>query len=330
MRSVSTLIIFILSTFFAKAQHNHVFSGGEMFNFGIVDLSINQSINWSTDRTSKPGYFSVKDDGYFANYSDRININGYVKKYGNTRFKFPIGNGKYLRTVEIWNLKESTDAYAVAWIDGDPSDSLDPTAPYAGKHPVHQVSGAIKEVSKIGQWDWQVGEMQQLGTGTTGNGDGVKIRVSIPDMKAFAQAEELRIVGWNGFQWIDLSRSATASGNTENSKIDATIIPGITALAIGKIKSNPAEIRKTFYLYPNPVSFNQIINIRFTVSSEGNGYIIVIDAQGKQVLRKSIQYNIGTNQFTIDAHHLSSGSYYVNVIGSNDENLFTGQKFIKR
>lgn len=234
--------LFTISLFFilhGYPQANRVFSGGEAINFGTVDISLNDGTKWSSERSSLPGYFSLVENANYIGFSDKANIDGYIKKYGNTAFVFPVGTGKDLRTIEISKPNEITDAYATAWIEGNPSDNLDPTGPHAGKHSIFAVSGSIDLVSKAGQWDWQVGEGENLGTGTTGTGDGLVITASMPDMSAFADESELRLVGWNGLSWIDLSGKPTASGNKENSSISGTMIPGISAIAIGKIKSIP-------------------------------------------------------------------------------------------
>jgi hypothetical protein len=88
-------------------------------------------------------------------------------------------------------------------MEGDPSYYRDPTPPYAGYHSIASVKEPIVLVSKTGQWDWQIGEGNNLGFGTTGNGVGLTITLSMPDMTDFAKPSELRLVGWNGNSWID-------------------------------------------------------------------------------------------------------------------------------
>lgn len=239
MKKISLVIFYIFFLSHAYTQANRVFAGGEAISFGTVDISLNSKKNWSTQRSNHPGYFSLMNKANYIGYSDHANIDGYIKKYGNTAFVFPVGTGKDLRILEMSNPAEITDAYATSWIEGDPGNSFDPTAPYAGKHAAEAVAGPIAAVSKAGQWDWQVGDEGNLGTGTTGCGDSLLITVSIPDMTAFANEFELRLVGWNGSSWIDLSGRPTATGNKENSQLSGIMIPGISAIAIGKVASIP-------------------------------------------------------------------------------------------
>ncbi|OZI07305.1 hypothetical protein BWI93_14805 [Siphonobacter sp. BAB-5385] len=59
--------------------------------------------------------------------------------------------------------------------------------------------------------------------------------VSIPDVTDFAATPDLRLVGWNGTQWVNLGQTAT--GSTEGSTLSGTIPANatITALGIGSV-----------------------------------------------------------------------------------------------
>ena len=236
MKSKAFLLIAIIvshnNNLFAQTGNN-VFTGAEAANFGIVDLATPGGQSWSTFRGAAPGYFSAVNTATYTSASDAANVNGYIKKYGNQAFTFVVGTGADLRTLSISAPAAATDAYATAWIVGDPSTGTDPTAPNAGAHPISSFISPIQAVSNAGQWDWLVGNAGNLGTGTTGMGTGLTITVSIPDMTSFALATDLRLVGWNGADWIDLSGAPTASGNVENSTLSGTMVAGITAIGIG-------------------------------------------------------------------------------------------------
>lgn len=237
MKLILTLSVFWLSMLCGYAQGNNVFSGGEIVNFSIVNIPAVTDVRWTTDRSAVPGYFSAVDTADYTGCSDDVYIDGYVKKYGNRSFIFPIGAENKLRTLEISAPLLVSDAYATAWLPGDPSTVLDPTGPFAGLHPVTATSVPIYEVSTAGQWDWQSGSNGNLGDGTTGTGEGLRIKVSIPDLTGFSTAAKLRLVGWNGTSWVDLSGSATATGNTANSFLEGTMIANISSIGIGKLVS---------------------------------------------------------------------------------------------
>lgn len=266
MKTLKILLLSTLAALSGYAQGNHVFSGGEAVNFSVMDIPASGTSTWSTDRSSIPGYFSAVDNAAFTGCSDAANINGYIKKYGNKPFIFPIGNGNDLRTLEISSPVSATDAYATAWISGNPGENLDPTAPHAGAHSTLLFAAPIVAVSTAGQWDWQVGDAGNLGDGTTGTGNGLTITVSIPDMTAFANAVNLRLVGWDGSRWIDLSGAATATDNTENSTLSGTMIPGITAIAIGSVSLTLPLKLESFFASP----FNCNASLNWRTSNEIN------------------------------------------------------------
>ncbi len=237
MKKLIFISILSISLSPAQAQETRVFSGAEFVNYSVTDISVAAGQKWSTERAALPGYFSAVDTATYTGCTNEVHIDGYIKKYGNKPFIFPIGDGTTLRTLEISAPLQATDTYATAWINGDPSANNDPTAPFAGAHPVTSVTAPLAAVSTVGQWDWQAGAAANLGAGTTGTGAGLFITVSIPDMTAFADASQLRLVGWNGSSWIDLSHSATANGNTAGSTLKGIMTANISAIGIGKLMS---------------------------------------------------------------------------------------------
>lgn len=161
--------------------------------------------------------------------NDFQHVDGYVTKLGNDGFVFPIGSNTDARPLQISAPWAITDSYSTAWIPGDPTTTPDPSGSPA-LHPIANKLAPIISVSPVGQWDW---------IAINGTGDGLGITVSIPDMSAFSDVLSLRLVGWDGTQWIDLSGGPAASNNTENSTLSGTMVPGITAIGIGK---NPTTI----------------------------------------------------------------------------------------
>lgn len=296
------LLLICLTASYAHAQGNHVFSGGEFTNYNIVDIATGGGQTWSTDRTALPGYFSVVNTASFTGCTDAANINGYVKKYGNTGFIFPVGNGNDIRTLEISVPAAASDAYATAWIAGDPGGDADPTTPNAGPHSIFSVASPIVIISPVGQWDWQAGNAGNLGVGTTGTGAGLTITVSIPDMTGFAAAPDLRLAGWNGTQWIDLSGAATASGNTENSTLKGVMQAGITAIAIGSLsRALPLQL---INFYSTAVNCDALIS--WVTANEIN--------TGKFILEQSIDNVTYVPVATIKARSNGTGSSYSTTV----------------
>ena len=424
MKSIFITLLFAIGIVSGNCQFNRVFSGGEVMNFNDVSISLKSKIAWSTDRSSHPGYFCLSENSCYIGYSDKANIDGYIKKYGNTPFVFPVGTGKDLRTLEISKPSNPSDAYATAWIEGNPSYTKDPTLPNEGVHSVYAVAEPIYSVSTKGQWDWQVGANDNLGLGTTGDGAGLTITVSMPDLTQFGDATDLRLVGWNGEKWIDLSGKASAIGNNEDCTLSGIMKPGITSIAIGRtapisfiklknieattsncntilnwettfetpesnfiieqsldginfysVAACPSSASSTgnyysqtlsqkfglayyrlkvsnsngkyFYsdtvtqeskckeinhleLFPNPVTDNQKIYIQFSSTNSCQAKMMIFNAIGQLVFEKAIKVNQGINFHTPDIKNLKRGKYFIQLLGSNNEQISASKEFIKQ
>lgn len=235
------VVAMLLHTTSARAQGNRVFEGVEKVAYRAIDLSTPGGQTWSTHRGATPGYFSAVGTASYTSPADAAaNVDGYVKHYAdvaNQSFSFPVGTGADYRELGVSGTRTDTSEIAVAWIVGDPTTTADPTAPNAGTHNVSTFGTGLSAVSPIGQWDWQ---------DVSGDAAGVTVTVSIPDMTALGAAADLRLVGWDGTEWVNLSGTTGASGNTENSTLSGTMIAGISALGIGRGETDVCITPKVF------------------------------------------------------------------------------------
>ncbi|MFC4263641.1 hypothetical protein ACFOWM_12170 [Ferruginibacter yonginensis] len=242
------LILIWVSTL-TFAQSTYVAPVSEFMNFGTINLASSANQSWNTARTATPGYFSAYFPGaVYTAASDAANINGYMKKYGNEAFTFPVGSGTDLRSLSISAPTASTDVYATAWILGNPSTTPDPTNSNA-LHNVTAVAGSIKRVATIGQWDWQA---------ISGSGNGLAITASMPNLSTFAPAGHLRLVGWDAAtnKWIALGNMGSSS-NVENTSIIGTMKSGIDAIGIGSIADGFPELTPSIDVDNSTFSANQ-------------------------------------------------------------------------
>ncbi|WP_435355912.1 hypothetical protein [Emticicia sp. SJ17W-69] len=218
------LCYFLLGFTIAYAQTgNYVPTGAEAVNYGSISLST--STNWATARTATPGYFAAYGTAIYTEADDTHNINGYVKHYvtaANQGFTFPVGTGTDLRTLTTSGTVPNGAAYGAAWILGNPGTTTDPTD--NATHSLTALGTGVSSVSSVGQWDW---------IEITGSTAGITVTVSIPDLSSFGPASQLRLVGWDGSKWVNLSGTTGASGNTENSTLSGTMVSGIKALGVG-------------------------------------------------------------------------------------------------
>ena len=173
---------------------------------------------------------------------DAQHVNGYVTKTTDGAFTFPVGSGTDLRTLSMSATDVGTNSsYSVAWIVGNPDITGDPSNGNA-LHPRSAVTSPIMSVSTAGQWDWRTTAFTLVP---------LTITVSIPDVSSTGVlASDLRLVGWNGTSWIDLSGGPNATGNTEGSTLSGTLsgsmVAAIQAIGIG---STSVALPVTFSSY---------------------------------------------------------------------------------
>ena len=294
---------------------NYVFSGSEAVNFGTISLSTSSS--WGTDRMATPGYFAAYGTATYTDASDVNNINGYVKHYvqaANQEFTFPVGTGSDLRKLTTSGTIPNGLTVGTAWILGNPSSTTDPTDGVT--HSTSSLGTGITGISTVGQWDWVV---------SSGLAAGVTVTVSIPDLSSFGPAAQLRLVGWNGSQWLNLSGSTGASGNTENSTLSGTMQAGITAIGVGlsapvgdatvdcsKTQIISAPVAGTASQHILAVTANVTTPGTFTVSVRDSGMTLVSNitsvsatTTGVQTLYIPINYDgttLGTLTFTVGSN----------------------------
>jgi len=246
-------------------------------------------------------------NGVFDSPSATNHINGYASKTGNQPFLFPVGNGTALRSLQMSAPSSVTDQYNVAWLEGDPTITPDPSNSNQ-LHPVTNTGTGILSVAKDGQWDWVT---------ISGTGSGLTITASLPDMATYAAtASNLRLVGWNGSQWINLSGTDGASGLTEGSTLAGTMQAGIEALGIGSIS---AALPVVFGNVEASIRGNQVL-VRFTSLSETNNdhFSVLASRDGKdfhEIGTLASSATGGNSNSPID-YHFSIGAQEAAALGS--------------
>ena len=218
------LFILLLSACITHAQGIFIPSGAEIGHFGVWNFKTNLSV--TTARTATPGFLGVAPGATFQEQGTNNKfVDGYVKKYGNESFVFPLGAASRWMPLQLTLAQSSLNhVFASAWIEGDPSTTNDPTniGAAGGLHPVAALGNGIAAVFPLGQWDW-------LDVSNTGNGS----IVSVPDSvipTGFAPRASMRLVGWNGSSWINLSDSSGIQQNLLSGRLVSTI----SAIAIGR------------------------------------------------------------------------------------------------
>ncbi|NBA78823.1 hypothetical protein GOQ04_24940 [Emticicia sp. ODNR4P] len=312
---------------------NYVPSGAEVVNSGTISLSTPGGQTWTTARGATPGYYVGLGTGTYIGASDASHINGYVKhraNVANQAFSFPVGSGTDYRSLSVSGTRDANSVIATAWIQGDPSTTADPTDTPTS-HPVSSKGTGITSVSTIGQWDWLV---------ESGSNSGMTVTVSIPDLSTFGAASDLRLVGWDGTAWVNLSANQGASNNTENSTLSGTMISGITALGIGlagAVAGGSITCAKT-QLIPAPVTgvASQVtLLVTINLTAEGTFSPISVSGSGMSLANGissviAVGMGTGSKTFSIPLNYngsaLSSVNFTIGSAGSCTADLTQASK----
>jgi hypothetical protein len=227
-----------------------------------------------------------------ANY-----INGYASVSGvSSAFILPLGDPA-----------GGQSTYHPLRINSAPAGSI--TARYMHQTPYREGPRAegIDWISPIGSWLLSV----PAGTEVT-----VYPPASThPDSKDAS----LQLVGWNGSQWLILSKQASATDTDGGYQLTTMVGQGITALAVGLVMQAEVEESSELTIWPNPTK--GLLNV-----SIPNGQTIhamqVLDLSGHRLLQPGVATS------ALNASGLASGTYVLEVQTSQGQKL--RRRFIRQ
>lgn len=228
---------------------------------------------------------------YTGGLTDAQHVNGYVSKIGNTAFVFPVGTTNDSRTLSM-AAPVNADAHISVAYDLNLSEGTS------------AVAAPINRVFTGGSWDW---------VPVVANTNALSVTASIPNVAGFeATASNLRLVGWNGSQWVDLSGSANASGVAENSTLTGTVPAGstITQIGIGSIAGPAPDLTPNITVLPSALIGATSLTLNIKVieihAVATTGSLITVN------VRSSANWTIGLTPGTV-----VSGWTYVGLVGVN-------------
>jgi len=162
---------------------------GIALNTNLQVSGVHSFVNGIITTSGSPNHLVYESGSSYIGSSDSRHVNGWIKKLGDTNFIFPVGNGTYLRSVELINLSAISE-FDVKYnaITPNAANVLAPIAlvdTYEYWN-IQKVSGANAEVTL--NWNYN--------------------NVSFP---AYSLTE-IRVVNYNGGLWMN--RGGSASGKT--------------------------------------------------------------------------------------------------------------------
>jgi uncharacterized repeat protein (TIGR01451 family) len=195
----------------------------------LQTLQANSNLNFTsgiitTPRATPSVTMKFADGATATGATDALHVNGYVSKIGNGAFNFPIGDGTTLRTCSISAPATVTDSVSAAYFKTNPNAATLPTgAPFN----TSSFGAGIAAVSTIEYWDIN-GTPSVSVTLTWDAASNISTLSS--------NLSNLRVVGWNGTQWINLGNISTTGNTTTGSITSNTLVPNTyLAYSIGKV-----------------------------------------------------------------------------------------------
>jgi hypothetical protein len=87
---------------------------------------------------------------------------------------------------------------------------------------------------------------------------------------------------------------------------------------IQPVRNNCNSAGESFVVYPNPASGSAAVQVKYeTGTAKGKGRLWVCDIAGRVFYSTAVQVEAGTNQYTIPAGTMASGTYIVKLVSDN-------------
>lgn len=152
-----------------------------------------------TKRTAPRGYLSFVGTSSYTGATNTSHVNGYVKTYMSNAFTFPIGNGSKLRPAGV-SLASATAPIDAAYFGNNPT-----TDGYSSS----AVASGVTNVSNVEYWDIN---------GTTP----ARITLTWDANSGILSTSSVKIVGWNGSQWVNIPATVDAGASLSAGSITST------------------------------------------------------------------------------------------------------------
>ncbi len=260
-------------------------------------------------RTSSSKMMVFDFDATVINASDAAHINGPVRKEvnsgnGTNTFSFPIGNGTVYAPLRISDYiqRRSQDFFEATYIKARNSN--------AGG----SLATGIDHVSQAEYW--VLDRFASSGTPTTD----VNVRLSYNEITRSGQvddAAQLRVVRWNGSQWVDQGRgNGSSTSNTAGNIITSTQVTSFSPFTFGSISSvNPLPVSLINFV---AVKADNAVQVKWTTTMEANSDYFDV--------QKSTD---GTNWSTIGRVEAAGNSSQLINYTFNDINVVNGWQFYR-
>ncbi len=225
----------------------------------------------------------------YTNASDGRHINGYSSKVGRDSFSFPIGDGLLMRPASTGQTPNPAAVFRAAYFKGNPSVA---TLPVGAPFSIGNRELTVLRVSDIEYWDIKGSTPTQLTL--TWNTE------SRIDILTDNDLPKLGVVGWNGFEWVNLGNDGS-SGTFAAGRVRSRIVTpdSFTVFALAYLAQNQ-----------RCVSNAPVLSMSRSITICPN-YPAVIDAKINGYQFRNYLWSDGSTASTLTANQ--AGKYWVRV-----------------
>lgn len=115
--------------------------------------------------------------------------------------------------------------------------------------------------------------------------------------------------------YVQIKATALGFSQTQSDTITSYVMTVNSGVSINDVN---ISAKFNFLVYPNPVS-NGEINIDILNKNAGNGFVKIIDLQGKTVLMQNLLLNSGLNKTNIEVSSIKKGIYFIQLFNGIEQ-----------
>ncbi len=198
----------------------------------------------------------------YTNASDARHINGYSSKVGRDSFSFPIGDDRLMRTASTGQTPNTAAVFRAAYFKGNPSVA---TLPVGAPFPIGNKELTVLRVSDIEYWDIKGSTPTRLTL--TWNTE------SRIDILTDNDLPKVGVVGWNGFEWVNLSNDGS-SGTFAAGRVRSRVVTpdSFTVFALAYLGQNQRCVTNAPVLAFSKSNITICPNYPAVIDAKVNGY----------------------------------------------------------
>jgi hypothetical protein len=267
--SIGTGTLYLNGSLAQAVSGSQTFKTYNLVTNNAAGITLNNNLSVANSHTytsglittsATPNYMIYEAGSSYTGDNDSRHVNGWVKKFGNTTFIFPVGDATYERTIRFSSLSASSE-FNVSYAKPTPNtlSVLSPLMTIDASE--YWMTSKISGGTAIATLNWD------------------NSKVAFPNWVLSG----ISVAGYNGSLWTDQGGSGTATGNaTTTGSVASSAISSFNFLTFGS-KSFPIPLRLISF---NAQKENGYIGISWITENESSvsHFVVEKSTDGKNFL----------------------------------------------